>query len=300
MKYDLIIVGGGPAGLTAGIYAARYRLNTLIISKNIGGLASTAPKICNYPSQMNIKGFELMQNITKQVQELGVEIIYDEIKKIEKKNDGFIVHLEKKKYNTKKIIYAAGTDRLRMNIPGEGKFLGRGISYCATCDAAFFKKKTVAVIGGADAALSSALLLSEFASKVYIIYRQDYFFRAEPAWIELVQKQKKITLIFNEEVLEINGKDKVESIKLKSGKELNVNGIFVEIGSVPQTKILEGLGIKTTEKGYIIVDRCQKTNVKGLFAAGDVTNNRLKQIITAAGEGACAAFSAYEELKKNK
>lgn len=298
MKYDLIIIGGGPAGLTAAIYAARYKLNTLVISKNIGGLAATAYKICNYPSYDNIKGFELMQKITKQAKELGSEIIYDEVLKIEKTKEGFSVSTKKNKYDCKKIIYAAGTERIKLNIPGESKFLGKGVSYCATCDALFFKNKVVAVIGGSDAALSSALLLSEFASRVYIIYRKEKFFRAEPSWVELVKREKKIQTIFNEEIVEIIGKDSVEEIKLKSGKKIKIDGVFIEAGSIPETKLLKELKIKLDEKGYIITDKKQKTSINGLYAAGDVTDSTLKQIVTAAGEGAVAAYVVYQEIKQ--
>ena len=300
MKYDLIIIGGGPAGLTAAIYAARYKLNTLVISKNIGGTAATAYKICNYPSYENIKGFELMQKITKQAKVLGSEIIYDEVSKIEKMKDGFSVSTKKNKYDCKKIIYAAGTERIKLNIPGESKFLGRGVSYCATCDALFFKNKIVAVVGGSDAALSSALLLAEFASKVYIIYRKSEFLKAEPYWILLVEKENKIEPIFNEEVIEIKGKENVEEIKIKSGRNLKMDGVFIEAGSVPETNLLKELKIKLDEKGYVITDKKQKTSFNGIYAAGDITSNTLKQIVTAAAEGAIAAYTAFQEIKKGE
>lgn len=300
MEYDLIIIGGGPAGLSAAIYAARYKLKTLVISKNVGGLASTAHKICNFPSYIDINGFDLMQKFTAQAQELDVPIIYDEVTKINKKKNEFLVELAGKNYETKKIIFAAGTTRLRLEVPGEGKLIGRGVSYCATCDAAFYKNKTVAVVGGSDAALTAALLLSEFASKVYIIYRKAAFFRGEPAWVDLVMNEKKIEVLFNEEVVEIIGKKSVEEIKLKSGKNLKLNGVFIEIGSVPETKLVSNLNVRIDDKGYVITDREQKTNIEGFYAAGDVTNNSLKQIVTAASEGAIATYSAYKELKKKE
>lgn len=297
-KYDLIIIGGGPAGLAAGIYAARYKLNTLIISKTRGGLAATAYKICNFPSYGEIKGFELMQKVIKQVEELKVPIFYEEVKRINKKEDNFIVKTNKEEYSAKKIIFAGGTERLRLNAKGEGKFLGRGVSYCTTCDAVFFKDKTVCVAGGSDAALTSALLLSEYASKVYIIYRRNKFFRSEPAWVDLVKKNKKIECIFNEEIAEIIGDKNIEKIKLKSAKEMKMDGVFVEIGSIPKTEITDSLKIKKSEKGYIITDENQKTNIDGFYAAGDVSENKLKQIITAMSEGAIAAFSVYNEIKR--
>lgn len=298
--YDVIIIGGGPGGLTAAIYAARYKLNTLVISKTMGGLAATAYKVCNCPSYSEIKGFELMQKFTKQVQNLKVPIIYDEVSRIEKDKEGFIVSIGTKEYKTKKIIFAAGTKRLRLNVPGEGKFLGRGVSYCATCDAGFFKNKIVAIAGGSNGALTAALLLSEYATKVYLIHRGREFDKAEPAWIDLVKNEKKIEIIFNNEIKDIKGDKNVEEIKLGSGQKIKLDGIFIEIGSVPETNLLNNLKVKLNEKGYIIANKEQKTNVKGLFAAGDITNNPLKQIVTASSEGAIAAYSAYNEIKKKE
>lgn len=293
--YDLIIVGGGPAGLAAAIYAARYNVSCIVISRNMGGTAATAYKICNYPSYQAIKGFELMQKFMDQVKALNVPIIYEDVLKIERSGKEFIVTTDKK-YRCKKIIFATGTERNRLNAIGEGKFLGKGVSYCATCDAAFFKNKTVAVIGGSNAALTAALLLAEYGNKVYIIYKKEGFFRPEGAWIDLIKKEKKIEVMFLEEVKEIIGDKNVEGIKLKSGKTLAVEGLFVEIGSEPKNDLLKNLKVKLNEKGYIITDKKAKTNVLGLFAAGDNTDNSLKQIVTAAGEGATAAYSVYQEL----
>ncbi len=298
--YDMIIIGGGPAGLSAAIYAARYKLDLLVFSKNIGGLAATAHKICNFPSYNEIKGFELMQRFTKHAEELGAKIIYEEINKIEKKDKLFIVNSNEKKYKCKKIIFSGGTIRTRLNVPGEGKFAGEGVSYCTTCDAAFFKNKTVSVIGGSDAALTSALLLAEYAEKVYIIYRGEKFTRGDPTWVDAVNENKKIIKMFNEEIVEIIGDKKVEKIKLKSGKEMKMDGVFVEIGSIPETNLLKSLKVPLDEKGYIAVNKEQKTNIHGLFAAGDTTNNKLKQIVTAAAEGAIAAYFAYKEIKEEE
>lgn len=297
-EYDLIIIGGGPAGLSASIYAARYKLKTGVFSKTIGGIAATAHKICNYPSYKEIKGFELMQKFIEQAKSLNVSIFYNEIINIKKQESGFIVSTKKTDYFCKKILIAIGTVRQKLNVPGESGLLGKGVSYCASCDGSLFQDKIVAVIGGSDAALTSALLLSEYSPKVYIIYRKDKFFRAEPSWIDLVENNKKIKCIFNEEVIKINGKEKVESVDLKSGKKLKLDGIFIEVGSVPKIDFLSYFKIEQDEKGYIIVDKNQKTNEKGIYAAGDITNNNLKQIITAGAEGAVAAYNIYQEIKK--
>jgi thioredoxin reductase (NADPH) len=297
--FDLLIIGAGAAGLTAAIYSARYALNVAVISKDTGGTAATAHKICNYPGFKESSGFELMQKISEQVIALGVPIINEEVLEIKKEKGLFLVKTSKNDYFSKKVIFAAGMHRKKLNIEGEKRLYGRGVSYCATCDAGFFRNKIVSVIGGSDAALSAALLLAEFASKVYIIYRKDKFFRAEPAWIKLVESEKKIEPIFNEELIEIMGEKKVDSIKLKSGKILKIEGVFIEVGSEPKLDLIKSLDI-SQENGFIKVDKKQETNQKGFYAAGDITNNELKQIITAASQGAVAAFSCFEELKLEK
>ncbi|MBD3252787.1 FAD-binding protein [Candidatus Pacearchaeota archaeon] len=294
--YDLIIIGGGPAGLTAAIYAARYKLKTIVISKTRGGLAASAHAICNYPSYDRIDGLNLMEKFIKQVEELKVPIIYEEVGKIDKSENKFTVKTKENIFESKKVILAGGTERTKLNVKGEKEFIGRGVSYCATCDAPFFKNKITAVAGGGNAALTSALLLSEFSSKVYIIVRSK--FRAEPSWIELVEKNSKIEPLLKEEIVEITGNEKVEKIKLKSGKELDVDGIFIEIGSVPDTNFVSNLRLEASERGYIITDENQETNIDGLYAAGDITESSLKQIVTAASQGAVASFSVYEKIKK--
>ena len=295
-KYDLIIIGAGPAGLTAGIYAARYKLKVMILSKEMGGLAATAHRICNFPSYEEIGGMELMKRMTHHAEKLGAEINYETVEEIIKKKN-FIVKTNSKQYVAKKIIFAGGTERKKLNVRGEDEFYGKGVSYCATCDAAFFKNKIVAIVGGSDAALTAALLLSEYAEKVFIIYRQKEFSKAEPSWIELVKKEKKIKILFEEEIKEIFGSIKVEKVELISGKELKLDGVFVEIGSAPNLDFLKSLKLKTDEKGYIIVNENQETNIHGFYAAGDITNNNLKQIITAGAGGAVAAYKIYQSVK---
>ena len=295
MEYDLIIIGAGPAGLTAGIYAARYKLKTLIFGQLAGGIASEAWEVCNFPTYNRVKGFELMQKMVSQVKELGVEILNEEVKEIKK---GKVI-TNKKEYSTKKIIIATGTERKKLDLPREKELSGKGISYCATCDGGFFKEKIVGVVGGSDAALTAALLLSRFAKKVYIIYRRDKFFRAEPAWIEEVKKEKKIEPVFNSEVTELIGEKKLEKVKLNTGKEIILDGLFIEIGSNPNSELAKKIGIET-EEGYILTDERMKTNKEGIFACGDVRKNPLKQIITACSDGAIAANCAYEEIQKGK
>jgi len=299
-KYDVIIIGAGPAGLTAGIYAGRYKLKALIIGKSMGGIAATAHRICNYPSYKDCNGVELMKKFEEHVKDLEVPIIYREVLRIDQKASEFVIETKKDKYFSKKIIFCGGTYRQKLGAKGEKEFEGKGVSYCATCDAAFFRDKVVSVVGGSDAALTAALLLAEFAKKVYIIYRKDHFFRAEPSWIELVEKEKKIEVMFNEEIKEVYGSKMVEGVKLKSGKDLKLDGVFVEIGGIPEVNTISKLKIKITEKGYIITDKNQMTSVNGIYAAGDVTDNVLKQIVTASAEGAIAAYSVYKDVKGGK
>ena len=307
--YDLIIIGAGPAGLTAALYAARYKVNTLVIGMLPGGTATEAHKICNFPSYEDIGGIELMLKMIKQVKDLRVEIKQEEVINIKK---GFKVFTNKKEYSSKKIIIATGSSRAKLGVEREENLTGKGISYCATCDANFYKDKIVGIVGGGNAALTSALLLAKIAKKVYIIYRKDKFFRAEPMWIQEVEKDKKIFPVFNSQVKKLVGEDKLEGVEIEKAvtpkgvpsvngdintEGIKLDGLFIEIGSVSNIKLAKLLGINL-DKNYIKVDKEQKTNVKGIFAAGDVTNNLLKQIVTACGEGAVAAFSVFKDLRK--
>jgi thioredoxin reductase (NADPH) len=298
-KYDLIIIGAGPAGLTAGIYAGRYLLKTLILGKLPGGTITEAHKVCNFPSQKEITGIKLAMKIIEQAKSLDVEIKQENVKEIKKENKFFKIKTNKESYSAKKIILATGRKKQKLNIPGEKEFLGKGVSYCATCDASFYKDKIVSVVGGSNAALTAALLLSEYAKKVYIIYRKSNFFRPEASWVKQVEKNKKIKKIFNTNIIKISGKEKVEKIELDSGEEIKVDGVFIEIGSTPHKDIPKQLGLKT-EKDYIIVNKKQETNIRGVYASGDITNNPLKQVITACAEGAIASNSAYQNIKKEE
>lgn len=303
MKYDLIIIGSGPAGLSASIYASRYKINHLVIGKAPGGLMTEASKIENYPGFKSISGIELMKKFQEHAQSFGVKIEQDEVIKIEKENKSFkITTSQGKKYQTKTIILALGTERRKLNIPGEKKFLGKGVSYCAVCDAMFYKDKIVAVVGGSDAAAMSALLLSEQAKKVYLIYRKSKL-RAEPIIVERTEKNPKIEIIYQTNIKEIKGKDKLEKVVLdkqyRGSSELKLDGLFVEIGSIPAAALAQGIGVEIDEQNCIKIDSSGATNIPGIFAAGDITSGlaKLRQIVTAAAEGAVAATSVYNYLK---
>ncbi len=292
-EYDVAIIGAGPAGLTAALYSARYMLKTIVIGEIAGSELTEAYEVENFPTYKKISGFEIVNKIADQVRSLGVNILEKRVNNIVKK-DQFIID---GKIKAKTIIVAIGRRKRKAGIDGEDKFVGKGVSYCATCDAAFYIGKRVAVVGGGDAALTAALLLSQFASKVYIIYRRDRFFRAEPVWVKKVEENDKIEPIFNSTITKINGNDRVKSIVINGEKEIEIDGVFIEVGSVPDTKFIEMLGVKN-EGGYIVVDKEQRTDVSGIYACGDVTNNSLKQAITAAAEGAIAAASAYNDIKR--
>jgi thioredoxin reductase (NADPH) len=294
-SYDVVIIGAGPAGLTAGVYSGRYKLKTLIIGKLFGGMAGEAYEICNFPSYGKILGRELVLKMIEQVKKIGIEIKQEEVTDVSKKKNGFEIATNKEKYFSKKIIIATGTERKKLNLAREKEFTGIGISYCAVCDAPFYKDKIVGIVGGSDAALTASLLLSKFAKKVYVIYRREKFFRAEPTWVEEVKKNRKITLLFNSEITELNGNEKLEEIEINKKRKMKIDGLFIEIGSVPNTELAKKLKLKI-ENNYIKIDKKQKTNIKGIFAAGDITNNPLKQMVTACGEGAIAADSVYREL----
>lgn len=294
MLYDLIIIGTGPGGMNAAIYAARYKLNVLVLGEIIGGTVAEAYDICNFITYNEIKGFEFANKMREQVERLDVEIKLEKVIGI-KKGKNFEVKTEDNKYMARKIIIATGTEKKRLNLDNEKKFLGKGISYCAVCDGAIFRDKITAVIGGGNSALTSALLLAEFAKEVYIIYRRNKFIRAEPTWVDIVNKSKKIKKIFNANIVKLIGKDKLEKIKLDNNKELKLDGLFVEIGALPRIELVKRLGVRL-DKGYIKVNNKQETSVKGIYAVGDVTNNNLKQIIVAAAEGAVASTSIYKEL----
>jgi thioredoxin reductase (NADPH) len=298
--YDLIIVGAGPAGMTAGIYAARYKLDSMIIGPDIGGTANLPHDVENWPGFKG-PGAELMQKFKEHVESFKVPMLTDNVKSIRKDKDNFSIITDKITYRSKTVLLATGTKHRKLDVPGEEKYFGKGVSYCATCDCHFFKDKVVSVVGGADAAAMAAQILSQHAKKVYIIYRKEHM-RAEPARVEELEHDPKVEFIYKANVTEIIGDTLMKKVKLDTGKELALDGLFIEIGGIPLTAIAKELGIKMAEDGKIIVDAGMATNVVGVFAAGDITtgSNRFNQIVTAAAEGAIAALSAFTFTRKNK
>ena len=304
MIYDVIIVGGGPSGMSAAIYASRARLKTLLIEKaGCGGQIAITDHLENYPGfEEGINGFDLAMKMEKQARTFGCEISYGEVSCIETEDAiKKIILSDKKEYFTKTIIIASGANFKKLGVEGEETFIGKGVSYCATCDGPFFRNKEIAVVGGGDSALQEALYLTKFATKVNLIHRRDQF-RAAKILQEKVFAEKKINIIFDSVVEKISGNLSVEQLTLKNVKngissQLSVNGVFVFEGWLPNTKFLENSNIKLNEAGYIVTDDNMNTSVQGIFACGDVRQKILRQVVTAAGDGAIAAISAQHFIE---
>ncbi|MFH0808774.1 MAG: FAD-dependent oxidoreductase [archaeon] len=295
--YDVLILGGGPAGLTAAIYSGRYNLKTLVVAGNFGGTANLAGEVENWPGFVG-SGMELMINIEKQAEKFGVKFLETLFEKVEKVDGLFVLHYQGKVVKGKSLIVALGTEHRQLNIRGEKEFLGKGVSYCATCDGNFFRKKNVAVVGGADSAAKAALYLSDICEKVYVVYRKHEM-RCEPVSLSKICSTKNIEIIYFANPVEILGEGVVKGLKIdvedKGESVLDVSGIFIEAGAVAATEVLADLGLKM-DRGYVVTGKDCKTNVSGVFAAGDVTDSPMRQMITAAGEGAVAAKGVHEFL----
>jgi thioredoxin-disulfide reductase len=301
--YDLVIIGAGPAGLTASIYASRYKLNHLLLGAQIGGQVNEIHSIENWPGDISVSGFDLLSRFVSHTKSLGVAPQNESIVSVKRvEDDIFEITTGKNIHKAQAVIMAMGTAYRKLNIPGEKEFIGKGVSYCATCDAMFFRNKIVSVIGGGNAAVVVALELTDFASKVYLIYRGERF-SAEPVWLDKMMANSKIVPIKNTNIIEIKGSEKVEKIILDNAYEdnnhLDVDGVFVEIGSEPGVELAERLGVETDEQGFVKVNSDMSTNMPGVFAAGDITNgsNKFRQILIAAAEGAVAANGVYKMLK---
>ncbi len=300
--YDVIILGGGPAGLSAGIYTGRAWLKTLILeSAVVGGNAAIADKIDNYPGfPFGILGGELMDNFRKQAERFGAEIRMEEVVNIADTPSGKKVITTEGEYITRAVIIATGARRRELGVEGEQEFLGRGVSYCATCDGAFFRDYPVAVVGGGESAVKEALYLADIASKVYLIHRRDEF-RASPDSVDKMRKNAKIEPRLNRVVKRIEGDTVMrrvilQDVQSETEEVLEVEGLFVSIGLVAATEFLAGL--INTEDGYIITDDHMETSVAGIFAAGDIRAKRTRQIATAVGDGAMAGMAVTEFLKE--
>ncbi|MEI8360520.1 MAG: FAD-dependent oxidoreductase [bacterium] len=302
--YDIAIIGAGPAGLNASIYAARYGLKPVVIGAVTGGLAGTTHEIGNWLGTEKITGFELAQNMLSHAKSYNTPVIERMVEDIKKAEVGFEITVAgSEMINAKTVLLATGTSHRHLGLPNEAKFIGKGLSYCATCDGFFYRDKVVAVIGGNDAAAMAAAYLGDIAKKVYLIYRKEPL-RAEQVWQDTIAKNSKIEIIYNTVVDDVYGEEKVSHIKVSDNqgesKDLVVDGVFVEIGSEPNSDLFKELNVESDEQGFIKIKSDGSTTADGIWAAGDLTDgsNKFRQIITAASEGAIAAASISKYLKQ--
>ncbi len=301
---DLVIIGGGPAGLTAYLYAARARLNCVLVEKlSPGGQVLVTDLVENYPGFPEpLSGFELMDRFLAQVKKLGLQTINGEVVRLETDGDlKKVVFSDGRVLETRAVIIATGARPNRLGVPGEKELTGKGVSYCATCDGPFFRDQEVAVVGGGNTAVQEAIFLTRFAKRVYLIHRRDQL-RAQKILQERALANEKITIFWNRVVEEILGQDQVEGVRLrnvKTGEEetLKVQGVFIFVGISPQSEFVKGV-LPLDEKGFIITDCEMRTEVPGVFAAGDVRSKACRQIVTAAGDGATAAYMAEHYLSQ--
>lgn len=302
-RLDLIIIGGGPAGLTAAMYAARAKLDALLLENEIvGGQVRNSYTIENYPGFKSIDGSELADIFQEQAEKLGANIDeFDSIQNIDISNDKKIIETEKYIYEPKAVIIATGASPKKLPIPQEGEFAGRGIHYCAICDGAIYQGKKIAVVGGGNSALEESIFLTRFTEKVYLIRRYDYF-KGEQALIDEVFNHPKIEVLLNEDLVEAKGKEFLESVTIKNTKtqeisNLEVSAVFGCIGTEPRTKEIKEY-LKLNDQGYIITDEDMQTNIEGVYAAGDVRQKRYRQITTAVADGTIALLNAEKYILK--
>lgn len=304
---DIAIIGAGPSGLTAGIYAGRSKCKVEIFDIGVGGgTMATAHKIENYPGFESISGMELAERMTNQCKKYAKIHEMETVEKIDVKEDKTIyLRTDSDEYTAKAIIIATGQTHKKLNIKGEKEFLGKGVSYCATCDGMFFKGKKVLVFGNGNKAVNDAIYLSDLVFVVYVV-NKEYTFTAEQINIDALNSKNNIKIFYNFDLKEIKGENFVKKALIekrnennkKENFEVDVDGVFIVTGEVPNTEIFKNVGLNLDEKGGIIVDAMERTNINGIFAAGDVTNNLVKQVSTAVGSGAIAGLEAYKYVKK--
>ncbi|UCH12018.1 MAG: thioredoxin-disulfide reductase [Candidatus Omnitrophota bacterium] len=304
--YDVIIIGGGPAGLSAGIYASRERISTLLLEKGMcGGLLTVADLIENYPGFPNgIKGMDLVNKFKEQAKRFGTEIVeLKEVKEIKPVDGNIMVKTDKEEYSSHALIAASGTIPRKLGIPGEKQYTGKGVSYCATCDGPLFKNKDIVVVGGGNAAVEEALFLTKFAGKIIFVHRR-YELRAAKILQENLRRDKKIELLLNHKLISIAGDKTVNSVNVfdnhtKKQTKFEVSGVFIYAGFLPNSKFLEGI-VEFDDSGYIKVDGKMQTQTPGIFAAGDICSKNVRQVTTACAEGTIAAMSVRDYLKKER
>ena len=299
--YDIIIIGAGPAGLTAAIYACRANKKVLVLeAKNYGGQIINTPCIENYPAAAHISGFDFATNLYNQAIEQGAEIKFEKATNIIIENNKKIIETPDNKYEGKTIIIATGADSRKLGIEKEDDFLGKGISYCATCDGNFYKGRDVAVVGGGNTAIEDAEYLSDIVNKVYLIHRRDSF-RADESSVNKLKEKSNVEFILNSKLRKLNGSELLESIEVEDNnqntKTIEVSGLFIAVGKIPENENFKEI-INMNEKGYIIASEDCHTNVEGIFVAGDNREKSLRQLVTATSDGAIAATEAIKYINK--
>lgn len=303
--FDTAIIGLGCAGYTAAVYTARYKLDTLVVGAEEGGMGMTAAEVGNWPGDIEVRGPDLMERFRAHAVDFdNVTHKIARIEQVQQIDGGFrLTYQGGEVHEAKTLIFATGSNKRHLGIPGEEEFSGKGVTYCATCDAFFYRDKDVAVIGGGDSAVEGAAIAAQVAKTVYLVHRRSAF-RAEPYWIDQVQARDNIVMVLERNAVEVLGDTVVTGLKLDQPYEgqdvLSVQGVFIEIGSIPATELPQTLGCEIDDRKYLAVDAGMRTNVPGVFAAGDLTNgsNYFAQFTTAAGEGAIAANSVFEYLQK--
>lgn len=300
MIYDLIIIGAGPAGMAAALYAARQNLNSILVTKDIGGLANYVPELKTYLGYYYLTGYDLIEKFKEHLSHYNVNIKMDEVKKINKQRNFFEVKTKDNKYNAKTLIISAGRRFKKLDVPQEDKYLGKGLSLCTACDGPLFKDKVVAVVGGGRSGLFATLFLLKLAKKIYLIEKDRHLKTSGGLKhiADMLEKNKKVKIILNANVTGIKGNNFVNAIVFNKNKELEVEGVFVEVGYVPNTEFVKHL-VKTNDRGEIIVDEEGRTSCKGIFAAGDITNIKEKQVMVSCGEGTKSLLSALTYLEEN-
>jgi len=297
--YDVIVVGTGIAGLSAGMYCGRFNLKTIVIGEMPGGIITTTHLVENYPGILSMEGIEMGTVFLEHAKKFGAELEFSKVTEIEKKSGKFLVKTASKEFTGKTVIFATGTHHKKLGVPGEKEFNAKGVSYCALCDASFFKDKTVCVVGGGDSSAVETLILAKNCKKVYMFVRKDVL-RAEPINYKKIMESPNIEVKFKTEIAEIKGKSKVESVVLKSGEEIPLEGVFVAVGWTPVSELAGKLGVELDGAGQVKIDRNSQTNVPGFFAAGDVCDSAFKQAITGAAEAVTASYFAHQYISKNE
>ena len=299
--YDIAIVGGGVAGFGAAMYAGRFELKTVVFAEMRGGTIINTDIVENYPGFESIGGFDLAEKVMKHAEKFGAQVKDERVDKISKCKDGcFQLTTKSGSYCAKTVIFATGTEWRKLGVPGEKEFANKGVHYCALCDGAFYKGKVIGVVGGGDSAAKEALLLSNFGSKVHMFVRGEKL-RAEPVNLKKMEQNPKVEVHLKVNVKEVKGDQKVTGVLLDKeiggATELALDAVFVEIGHLPLSSLAKELGVKLNAKGEIPIDRESKTNLEGVFAAGDVADTVFKQAITGVSEGVIAAYSAFKHLE---